>query len=667
MESETLRRWDAKFFFVALLCVIGAAYTGHILWRDFNEGGRAGQGAPVGKIEKREAKVRRKGKASYVWSNVQLNENLYKRDSIQTAAGSAAAVRLSDGSLLEMGENSLVVLDEVGNLSLNFLRGQMVLRKKNGDSRVRIGSDGKAILENLPFRIVRPEPLARLYTQRKTGAEVAFAWEPASEAKVAPTKFIVQIARDNQFLPQNTKTLETPNGNVMEVTVGLDPGVYFWRVLDESANSEKPLTDSERIQVMEVQPLKPASPVAGNKAITFGQEGFLQFRWVVPANVEQLQGNDVEHHLVVSRNSHFSDVAADEKINVASGSAALKGLMPGHYYWRLQSRYGSVQLSSLTEKFELERKETLAIEQTAPDDGESIQVRPSLRFTWTSDASDIEYEWQLENSENSRQVANSRVRANGVEWKNPPAGIYRWRVLAMANGQKAAETQWRTLSLFRGRPIALTSPAKDQEIRFWEEAKSFKFEWQAENEPESGRVAYRVDVAKDAIFKTMVGTATTKSRSIDSSRFKLDEGYFFWRVLEIDEQSGRALKSSEVAKFGYGQFLPLRAPALARPEPGATFNMMVEERDPQIGWKPVEGAEGYEVVVNLSGAPKPVVQAVAKEPQIAIKGLKPGKYTWSIRAIDKIQRRGEQSDIRNFTVSFGDLLPAPETLSPEVQ
>src|SRR5690349_2186733 len=96
-----------KTLFVAMACIAGAATGSFYLYEDFNAKGRAGIGKPMAQVQRREAKVRRKAATSYVWTNVERDENLYLKDSLQTSGGSTASVKFNDGSVLEVGENSL--------------------------------------------------------------------------------------------------------------------------------------------------------------------------------------------------------------------------------------------------------------------------------------------------------------------------------------------------------------------------------------------------------------------------------------------------------------------------------------------------------------------------------------------------------------------------------
>src|SRR4051812_12956486 len=86
---------------VVVFCLLGAASAAFLLYLDLHATGRAGHGAPMAIVEKRESSVRRKAAGSYVWSNVEALEDLYRRDVIQTNSDSSAVIRFADNTVLE--------------------------------------------------------------------------------------------------------------------------------------------------------------------------------------------------------------------------------------------------------------------------------------------------------------------------------------------------------------------------------------------------------------------------------------------------------------------------------------------------------------------------------------------------------------------------------------
>src|SRR5947209_2267160 len=113
------RLWNRRRILVAALCLVGAAASSYKLYLEITAGVGAGLGKPLGRMARVEEKVRRKTATSFVWGSAISQEPVYMKDSIQTGDSSAAVVRFDDGTTLEIAENSLVVIDDLKNLSTN--------------------------------------------------------------------------------------------------------------------------------------------------------------------------------------------------------------------------------------------------------------------------------------------------------------------------------------------------------------------------------------------------------------------------------------------------------------------------------------------------------------------------------------------------------------------
>ncbi|MGZ3697665.1 MAG: hypothetical protein ACXWP5_06085, partial [Bdellovibrionota bacterium] len=123
----------------------------------------------------------------------------------------------------------------------------------------------------------------------------------------------------------------------------------------------------------------------------------------------------------------------------------------------------------------------------------------------------------------------------------------------------------------------------------------------------------------------------------------------------------------------------LGAPQGAKPDTGAAYNLLDMEDDPVLSWAPVEGATQYEVIVfqevpartpaSAGGKAqnKQLLRSKISGTSFALKDLKPGKYQWTVRAIDPISRPGELLPYQKLQMSLGDPLAPPESLTPEVQ
>ncbi len=654
---------------MALVCIAGSASGAYLLYTDLNARGGAGIGKPMAVVERRESKVRRKAGSSYAWANVDVKEDLYRKDSLQTGPGSAATVKFNDGSLLEIGENSLVVIDDIQNIQLNFKRGSLIVRRKDGgDSKITIDKDGKAKVEELPIRLISPEPLTNYWVPEKGQKPVRFAWEPRGQNQ--PESYTFQISADKTFRADRTRTVQVADPSVKETQLQLAPGKYYWRVAGKGAQP----SEARQIMVSQAIALRPQSP-SKQKLMIWGAESSLPFRWVTPQASDDTIAN-AKHEIEISSDPEFRNRVLSQPVAADSGLASLKNFAEGNYFWRIKSRYGDFEVASAGERFAVEKARQIAIDLGKPDPASSFEQRPQVLFTWDADA-DAEFQWELQDAKGATVLTN-KARAKTFVWSKPEAGTYKWKVTALApNGEKAGETQWRPFAIFEGKPVALKAPAKNQEIYYWEDPTKIAFEWTQDPLIQKEDMAYLIEVAHDADFKTGLVSKRLDEETVTSKDLGgLQPGAYFWRVRIVDK-SGQTVKTSEVARFAYGPHPVLAAPLEAGPAVGAEFNVLDEGNDPVLTWKPVEGAENYEVTVyapvqnrtTASGRQQNKVFFKTSTDKLTatVKGLKEGKYFWTIRTIDRMKRAGEPMPPKWFTVTYGEPLAAPESTSAEVQ
>ena len=96
---------------------------------------------------------------------------------------------------------------------------------------------------------------------------------------------------------------------------------------------------------------------------------------------------------------------------------------------------------------------------------------------------------------------------------------------------------------------------------------------------------------------------------------------------------------------------------------------------PVASWSEVRDAEAYELTLYsgaANGGRDPasgriLMRKIVPKTSFELKGLGPGQYLWTVKAIDRLKRRGSPMALRSFSVTYGEVLGAPESVSPEVQ
>src|SRR6185437_8538455 len=140
-------------------------------------------------------------------------------------------VRFVDGTVLEVGENSLIVIDSLENLSLDFLRGSAVLKTSAGDSKITLDKNGKAQIEALPIHLIQPEALSHYFTNGPNAVPIDFSWELKPKTGQAPPDTVsIQYSADRQFR-KGVHQLDV-SAAAGKATAAVAPGGYYWRILN---------------------------------------------------------------------------------------------------------------------------------------------------------------------------------------------------------------------------------------------------------------------------------------------------------------------------------------------------------------------------------------------------------------------------------------------------
>src|SRR5258708_6963569 len=96
---------------LVLFCLVGSLTAFWLLLSDYEKSAGEAKDEPLGVVFAVGNDVQRKTRTSYLWIEVEQGMPLFAQDSIQTGAGSFASIRLKDGSILELGEDTLVRIE----------------------------------------------------------------------------------------------------------------------------------------------------------------------------------------------------------------------------------------------------------------------------------------------------------------------------------------------------------------------------------------------------------------------------------------------------------------------------------------------------------------------------------------------------------------------------
>src|SRR5688572_14135877 len=108
---------ESKVLIVSLLCLASACVSLFFILDDYADDSTLRNGREIAHVGYSRSEVRRKKSNSFAWSSVEESSRLYVRDSIKTGRAGAVIIEMDKGGSLELGENSLLVLNEIQDIS----------------------------------------------------------------------------------------------------------------------------------------------------------------------------------------------------------------------------------------------------------------------------------------------------------------------------------------------------------------------------------------------------------------------------------------------------------------------------------------------------------------------------------------------------------------------
>lgn len=326
---------DHRPLVVTIVCALTAFSSAVLFFRELNSGGDGHSGTPMGKIERKNAQVRRKSKDGFIWSNLSSGSPLYGKDYVQTGPGSQALIQLTgtgENTTLELQENSLVIIEEVTDLSLNFLKGRGTIRGPQGESQIEASAEGPAKVTPSAYLPKSPAPLSEFLTS--TGnAEVSFDWTAQNE--VNGTK--LELSQNPRFEKVSTRSMSVKTGTPPKLN--LPPGTYFWRL----TASDKPVSSVVSFQITALPELSAKAPTG--KVDKPSDAKPLQFSWI-PVD-DGTDGGEAVIEFATDR--QFQKVVFSQPVSLQSGAARIeeyKSDAADPVFWRIRGKFKGTEISS---------------------------------------------------------------------------------------------------------------------------------------------------------------------------------------------------------------------------------------------------------------------------------------------------------------------------------
>ncbi|HYV49008.1 MAG TPA: hypothetical protein VFA20_29310 [Myxococcaceae bacterium] len=176
------------------------------------------------------------------------------------------------------------------------------------------------------------------------------------------------------------------------------------------------------------------------------------------------------------------------------------------------------------------------------------------------------------------------------------------------------------------KPPALTAPRPEARVLF-AASKPVPLRW----EPVEGASGYRVQIARDPAFRSVVET-----REVDRTEYAFaarEATGYSWRIATRDT-AGR------LGPYSTGRRIHLEASApsehLIEPDPGSAYGYAGDPIRIAFRWRPEPGVSQYKVVIARSPdlERERVATETSRTDHAEIGGLTPGSYYWGVFAVE---------------------------------
>ncbi|MBK9294392.1 MAG: FecR domain-containing protein [Oligoflexia bacterium] len=707
-----------KNFLITTPVILGVLWAGYLLLKDFRQSNVGEElnlnREVIGQIMYLENNVKRQFGGDLMWNSVENKEPLYNQDSVRTGKDSQVAIKLVDNTVLEVSENSLIVLDKSqNNMNINFKAGD--LSAKNAGSNVSIkvkdglvkgfGADfkiktdsesgakievtkGKATIEDknnkktnlneneetlldekgagdiikIAVILKSPEDKAQINSNLDS-VKHPFTWEVINK-KVIQEYF--EISKNKNFLKDKTKTFKAHQA----ITAEAASGSNYWRVGWDDSKKGRQYTESRLFVVGADKRLELIYPEDGTSFQFEPDENNLELQWhsLITAKAFTLE---------VAKTSDFKVIANSQIIKGQEGElkVLLKNLESGKYYWRVKAfgEKNDLLATSAVNDFTIKLKLP-----TLPE-----LLRPNQDFTWT-DSSAIPFSWKkLENATLYRLIISSDQEQKSIvksistkettyTWPNKVQQVVYWSVMALGNQSKIiAHSELRKLTIQtkkKSSPFELVKPKDQTEVQRDLSQKTVDpvlFQWKILR-PLPGTVT--LIIANNDEFLNPIKINNLKKFSHDLVLDK--EGSYYWKLESTSEKQKDYIEISETNTFNLRHVSLIPAPSLISPEMGEKIET-TEAITVKFSWKESVGAVQYHIVVEKvdpkTNDRKTVMDKLIKETIITSQPLPEGQYQWSVSSFDQQGQEGMASRLYDFSIIPVDEVAAPQLNNPVVK
>lgn len=692
---------------VIVLFVGGAIIllSSFMLYGTFAVEGYQRGGRPLGEISFFEKSVRRKDAGQVIWERVSRHMTVYEGDYISTGDDSFATLSLSNGSMLELDEESMIIVSSgAKGMEIDFRFGTVLASSTGGKGGITLRSGDSSIVLDQSRATLRggddgrmklnvTEGNAEVVTGDKrllvTERQMVTMVKGGSDFAVKEIPLVALSPPDNYFVtlsenrisfswdaPGKEKKvfleLRRRGGEILKIKARggraarkLAAGTWYWQVVQG-----KNRTEPRRLTVARIDPPQLLYPGRGSRFSLSGDD-LLSFRWKAARQGEN-------YYLIIKGEGAAEGFS--RRIHSFTPGIAVEKMPDGKYLWqvRAEGRLGSFayKKSSPWRTFQVATLERVSPPVLIyPLEGwtgsRSLFQESRVLFAWTFKRPGATFVWELAGDREFSRVLQKRKTAamKVTESFTLPVGEYFWRVSVRLPSREAPIFSGvQTLRVVEQKPLRLDEP-RDRHV-FYQPAAAKKeqisFAW------EGGMIQnYRFE-----LFRGREAKEPVHSARLDTGHYSLDglnRGSYSWRVSLLDRE-GRVLEKSRLNSFS---IVPvMQRPLLIFPQRNMTVDMQ-RRNSLRFIWHPVAGADYYYFTLSpgKDRDKRPVVRRRVRGTIYELRDLSllsEGGFSWRVVpvSIERIpggsHRTGPPAE-QSFSLTLGPPLEKPEIISPRLQ
>ncbi len=701
-----------KNFLIVVPVLLIGLYAGLHLWEDYSiensSDDEVEDEVNIGIVSTVSENIKRKSSSSLYWVRVEPGDKVFSKDSIRSGGNSFATIQLFNSSEIDLNENSLITLEEVGQeMSVNFKAGDIqtksgnsklsiqvnnsTLQSQNSELKLKTGADKKAEIivqkgmatlkgqDNKITQIAKENILKidekgltesfQLAVALNTPQDRAIVLDERDEIKYPFTWAILNENVKNQIF-ELSPSAQFPKDKTYAkfaqraISAPIKKGITYWRVGWKS-NDKIYYSETRRLTLKEDKRIQLIEPAHQTVVQLSPNQNSVEFTWKSDEKAKLFV-------IEISKNKEFTQLLNTE--TVTKNTFNIKPQSEGTYWWRVQafSDANEVIGKSAGSQFTVKKILPQLPILKSPANGTLWTLSDPLLFEWQPMPEAKSYRIKITLDSSQKNILQTNMQAaTSYLWRWSQPGIFYWNVEALNEknepiGQSLIYKNQISPTVL-GPAITLLTP--DNQSTVTRERRDpidpVVFTWKLEK-PLKGN--FTLAISETADFKQAL-----KKDNIEGTRYALrmsTSANYYWKILWADPNDPTKKEESAtfVIKFRLSSKLP--SPQLVEPI-HETTKYVADKQEQDFRWYKSKDAESYHIVLERYNPNTketiPVMDRITKGTHIKSPPLEPGTYQWSVSSLDKENIEGPTGEVRKFTVEIKKELSAPKLNAPMVK